>query len=285
MADESTEQPGTGDAPLTPSPTGTAPLPSTSGQTALPTGFTYKEDRSNWIPKSRFDEINTRGQQTNAQLLTTQQELASERKRVQALAGVTPQDPNEQNAEKVRNAFYEMFPAFKHFAKLSDEQIQQLVSTPDRMQDISQAEQRRWQQHGNQQVAAISEQVADALGMDKLSPRQESTLRTSFTAWLKSTAGAEFQASNGQGSDTLRRYEDGDSTVIESFVKEYVADFITPARRQATAQTINRNRPVPNSGGRSQVTSPARPETFKDLDERIAYGAELFKERGGSFGR
>ncbi len=289
MADESIEQPGgTGtDTPSSPA-TGTSPTPqssSTAAPTASPTEYKYKEDRSNWIPKNRFDEINQRAHQSTAQLQALQQELANERRRVQALAGVVPQDPNAQRSEQVKQAFFEMFPQFKQLASMSDEQMQKLMMAPDRMQEASQAEHRQWQRHGNQQVAAISEQVADALGMDKLSPRQESTLRTAFTAWLKSTAAQEFQASNGQGSDTLRRYEDGDPSVIQSFTTEYVADFITPARRQATAQSINRNRPVPNSSGRSQVTTPPRPETFKDLDERIAYAAEQYKERGGSFGR
>lgn len=252
-----------------------------SGQTAKPTGYTYPEDRSQWIPKHRFDQVNS--QATRAAQL--EQELAAERKRVQALAGVTPTDPDEANTERVRNAFFQMFPQFKHLASMSEEQIQQLVQAPQQFQKQNDAELKQWQRHGNQQVGLIAERVAAAMGADSLTPRQTEKLRTTFSAWIRAQASSELQATGGRESVTLQKYEDGDESVVDAFVKEYVEDFVAPARRQVAAQNINRTRPVPNSAGRTQVTQVKRPESFASLDDRLDYAAKLAKERGMSFGQ
>lgn len=288
MADElaPTGDPGSPAAAADPSPAPAAagtpsPAPLSSGQPALPTAYTYKEDRSNWIPKHRFDQVNQEA--TRARQLD--QELANERKRVQALAGVLPVDPSDAQTAKVREAFFQMFPQIKHLASMTDEQIQQLLQAPQHFAKANETEQKHWERHGNQQVAAIADRVAEAMGAETLTPRQTEKLRTTFAAWIRHQAQSELQTSGGQGSPTLEKYENGDSSVVDAFVKEYVEDFVTPARRQQAAQSVNRNRPVPNSSGRSQVTSVQRPEKFASWEDRIAYAQNLGKERGMQFGK
>lgn len=285
MADDVTPTGDTGAAAPSPTSPGASGAPSVpSGQTASPTGFTYQEDRSQWIPKHRFDQINTQATTHATRNTQLEQQLLAEQRRVQALAGVTPQDPNQAQSDRVKEAFFEMFPNMKHLANMTDAQIQALVQAPQQFQRANDAEGKHWQRHGNQQVSAIAERVAEAMGAETLTPRQTEKLRTTFASWIKSTAQQELQASGGQSSATLQKYEDGDPSVVEAFAKEYIEDFVTPARRHVAAQNINRNRPVPNSSGRSQVTSVARPEKFNSWDERIAYAQNLGKERGMNFG-
>lgn len=280
MADEQT---GTGDPSGNPSPANTpgapvsTPAPVAAAPTAQSTGFTYKEDRSQWIPKHRFDEVSRNA----ARVTQLENDNRQAQARIQALAGVTPGNPDADKAEQVKAAFLQMFPQFKHLAGMTEEQAQQLTQAPQHFQRQSEQEQRQWKRHGDQQVATISEKVAQAMGAEKLSDRQTDKLRSTFGSWLKSTAAAEYRATGE--SATLQKYEDGDPSITEAFVKEYTEDFIAPARRQVTAQQTTRSRPVPNSGGRNQVTTIKRPESFKSLDERLDFGAKLYQERGGSF--
>ncbi len=123
------------------------------------------------------------------------------------------------------------------------------------------------------------------MNQDKLEPEQEADLRDSFTSWFKGRAEQELNASDGQTSKTLQRYEDGDGTLLDEFVSRYVKTWVEPARRVSTARVVNRTRPTPNSGGRAQVTTLQRPDKFKSMDERLDFAVGLAKERGVQFGR
>lgn len=281
MADENGQQSEGQQTPAinpgTPAPTPNAPV--AAAPTAPPTGFTYKEDRSQWIPKHRFDEVN----RSASRVTQLEAENKQHQARIAALAGVTQPDPNEQSTAKVKEAFEKMYPGLARFANMTPEQIEQLTQAPQHFQRQTEQEQRQWKRHGDQQVATIASAVATAMGADKLTDRQTDKLRSTFSSWLKNTAAEEMRTAGD--SATLRKYEEGDPSITELFVKEYTEDFIAPARRQVTAQQTNRSRPVPNSGGRNQVTSIKRPESFKTLDDRLEYAANLAKERGMQFGQ
>ncbi len=262
--------------------TGTAGTGTSSSQAAAPTatstGYTYKEDRSQWIPPYRLTEESTKRQQ-----LETALEI--ERRRVQALTGVTPQPPGAQKQEQIREAFFELFPQMRKFASLSDEQLDQLLNTPDAIEQQRTTELRQWERHGDTQMATLGDHVAAALGTDALDQEQAQDLRDAFSMWLKKTVSTELQQTNGAESRTLQRYEKGDPKLLEEFAGRYTKNWVEPARRQSTAAQTRRARPVPNSGDRSQVSSVAKPASFNSLDDRIDYAAKLFRERGGTFDR
>lgn len=247
------------------------------GAAAAQTGFTYTEDRSKWIPPHRLNEVTTRA--TRAE-----QELENSRRQVQALAGVQPNDPNAAKTQQVKDAFFEMFPAFRHLDKLTDEQMQQILTTPSRVADVSNAESREWARHGKTQMTSLFAEVAAEIGAEELSADQKADLKDGFSTWFRNKCQAELHASDGAESATLQRYEDGDPNLLREYVKRHSSNWVEPARRKVTAQTLTRTRPVPNSAGRAQVTSLQRPEKFANMDERLDYAAKLAKERGVVFG-
>lgn len=259
--------------------TGTSSSQASGTGQAATTGFTYQEDRGKWIPPHRLTEESSKRQSLETRAAQLEAELKSERARVQALAGVTPQDPNAEKSEQIKAAFFQMFPQFKHLASLNDEQMQQLLRAPEGLSAAQSIEQREWQRHGKAQLTNLYSQVADAMGAESLNDDQQSDLRESFKSWLTGKCKSELQASNGAESETQSRYEAGDPKLIEEFAKRYTNNWVEPARRRVTAQTLTRTRNVPNSTGRSQVTSVNKVPAFKNLDERIDYAA---KQRFGS---
>lgn len=252
----------------------------TTGQNTPPQ-FTYKEDRSTWIPKHRFDEVNTQAQR--AQELETQ--LAEERRRVAALTGSQPPDPNAAKAESIKEAFFNLpgMGIFRKFASMTEEQFERLMKAPEHLDRFTSAEDQQWKRHADSQVKYIGEKIAEALGAEKLEAEDLDDLRTSFTGWLKRRAKGELETTGK--SDTVRRYEDGDETLLDEFVQAHTKRWVEPARRNTTAQNINRTRPVPSSSGRAPVSTVQRPEKFNSLDERIEYASKVAQERGLRFGR
>jgi hypothetical protein len=268
---------GTGTAAGT-AATGTAAGTSTA-QPGAASGFTYKEDRSDWVPKHRFNEVN--GQAQRARQLET--ELEVEKRRVQALSGVIPADPGSEKQRAIDAAFRAQYPHLVPLLDLSKEQIEALTSVPDQISRVGDSEKREWARLGKSQMTSLYAQVAESIGADSLNSDQQQDLQAGFANWFRARCGAEIQASEDGISDTLQRYEDGDPELMKEFVKRYTANWVEPARRRVTQQTLTRTRPTPNSQGRTQVTSVKRPEKFKNLDERIEYAASLAKERGVSF--
>jgi hypothetical protein len=258
-----------------PPPAATPPV-AAAAPPATPTGFSYAEDRSRWIPPHRLTEESTKRQ-------TLESELSTTRAQLQALTGVTPKDPATLKAEEVKTAFTQLFPHLTPLLSMSKEQIEALSKTPDVASRAISQEQRQWQRHGKQQLATIYTDVADAMNIEKLDADQQQDLKDTFTSWLKGKTTSELRASNGEESATLNRYEEGDPELLKEFVTSYVKRWVEPARRTATSQAVIRTRPTPNSQGRTQVTSVKRPDKFNSLDERLDYAANLAKERGVQF--
>lgn len=246
--------------------------------TATPTRYTYDEDRSRWIPPHRLNEVSQRYQTAEQKLKQYESDLAERDRKIAALAGVATPDQDAQREEQVREAFVKMFPQFKYFLDLSEEQMQQLTQLPQHVERTREQEQRQWQHFGVKQVGYISERVAESIGAEKLDAEQQDDLRVSFKEWLSTKAQSEIETV-GQ-SKTLDRYEGGDQSLLDEFVQRYTKNWLTPAQRRTAAQTTQRTRPVVATAGRGQVTSIARPEKFASLDDRLDFAAKLAVERG-----
>src|SRR6266404_8714098 len=93
-------------------PAGGAP----TATTATANKFTYDEDRSNWIKPDKHRAAETAVIRTARELETARAELAAERRRVAALAGVQTQSPEDAEAAKIADAFF----ALPQFAHLKD---------------------------------------------------------------------------------------------------------------------------------------------------------------------
>ena len=279
---ESTVPAGTEPVNPAPAPSASASpsapsIPVAAAPSATPTGFTYKEDRSNWIPKHRFDEVSTRASRA-AEL---EGQLAEERRRVAALAGTAPQDPGTEKSEKIKEAFFGLpgiGSRMKALMDLPDDQFAALMATPGQLSTLNNETTSRWAAHSDRQIATISEHIAESLGVESLDQEQQDEVRVSFARWIKNKAQAEFDATGQMPS--AKRYEAGDPKLLQEFSTAFAKRWTVPARRGAVATNVNRARPVPSSGGRQMTTSVQRPAAFTSLDERIDYAANLAKERG-----
>lgn len=254
--------------------------------------YTYPEDRTDWIPRHRLSEESTKRKTLETQYAEAQRQIA-------ALTGNRTPDANETKAQQIKENFFNLpgMGIFRKLSELSEEQLDRLLQTPDHVEAARNHEQQQWKRYGDQQVDTIAGQVAEAIGVEALDEDQKTDLRVSFTNFIKSQVSRELQqavdrygdeavaSDQRRFSETLRKYEDGDAKLLDAFVARYTKNWVEPARRTSTANQANRTRPVPNSGGRTPVTSIQRPAKFNSLDERIEYAANLAKERGVQFGR
>jgi hypothetical protein len=263
-----------------------------SGQSASPTEFRYKEDRTDWVPRHRLNE-------TSQKVKTLEEQTQDLQRKLTIALGGHVTDPQTQKAEQIRDAFFALpgMAKLKRFVDMEDAQLEQLFSLPAHAARTQQAEQAQWQRHSNSVVDAVSQKIADAMGVDALEDDQRGDLRPALSAWMKSRVKAELQqAADRYGeeavardqmrfSPTLQKYESADPKLLDEFVTRYTKNWVEPARRSATARTSTRTRPVPDGSGRTAVTSVTRPEKFKDLDERLDFAVKVAKERGVQFGR
>lgn len=196
-------------------------------------------------------------------------DLAAEKKRVQALAGVTPQTPDEADADEVRKRFTQLYP---HLGGLTAEKIDRLMALADQQDQIQQTSNHYWSQHSRTMVAAVHSEVAAAYG-GKLTDRQVDKITKAYA--LRANADPEF----------LQRHENGDPTLAKEFAKEWVEDWFEPARRQQTAAELSQFRRVPGGKDRSIVNQGEKKINVtndKEVEDMLVAG---FRERGGQFGR
>lgn len=266
--------------------TGTGSSSAGTGTGRETTGYTYKEDRSDWFPKHRYDEVNARYDAAETARKDLESKLAAADARVRALAGVEPTDPGQAKIDAVRANFSQVFPELAWLLELSPEEREALRQAPNAADTVRQQELRGWTKHGDSAVDYLSERIADAYGADKLSAEQATGVRNNFSNWLQAKIQPELDASQGRESATLARYERGDNALYDEFVKDFTKQWVEPARRTAVAGQTSRIRAVPDSRGRGQVTSTLqKPGPDASLDDRIAFAAKRFQELGGRFDR
>lgn len=262
-------------------------------RTGASSGNGQQFDPKDFVPRHRLNEVSTQNQELKTQLQDVQRRLTI------ALGGDVA-DPNTQKANQIREAFFNLpgMGIFRKLSELSEEQLDALLQVPGQVSSSRNSEMRQWQRHGNQVVDTVASRVAEAIGADTLNDDQRSDLRESFSSWIKQRARTELQQAADRYGDeavarderrfspTIRAYEDGDAKLLDEFVARYTKNWVEPARRSATAKTSTRTRPTPDGSGRNTpVSTVKRPDSFKSLDDRIAFAAELAKERGVQFGR
>lgn len=262
-------------------------------RTGAQSGNGSQFDPKDFIPRHRFNEVSTQNQ-------TLKSQVEDLNRRLTLALGGELSDPEAQKAAAVAEAFFKLpgMDRLRRFVDLSDEQIESLLEAPQHVGAGRAQELRQWQRHGNQVVDTISERVASTFGAEALSDDQKADLRDTFSSFIKKRAQAELNAAverygldavqqdERKFSPTIRAYEDGDQKLIDEFVTRYSKNWVEPARRSAAARTSTRTRPTPDGSGRNApASSVKRPEKFNSLEDRIAYAAEIYKERGGVFDR
>jgi len=207
-------------------------------------------------------------QKFEADYRASQAAVEQERRRVQALAGVNPRSPEQEQDEAVRARFQQLFPGL---AKLTDEQINRLMQVAENADNLDATTNQMWQRHGRQMLDSVIQRASKSMG-GELTERQRIRLERAYF---------NEAASNEQ---FLARHEAGDPKLVEEFVKEFVEDFVEPGRRNALASEQERMRRVPSSRDRSIVGANGKAPDLSKPSEFEDAAVAAFRKHGGGFG-
>lgn len=265
----------------TPPPASTTPPPSSSPASAgtpppaPTTQFTYGEDRSRWVPPDVFKKAESLTNRTAAELAKLRADLTERDRRIAVLAGVTPPSPEEAEAEKVAAAFYSL-PQFAHLRGVTPELLQRLTALAQQGETFTEARDSVWNGQADKFLRTMEQAFADEIGAQTLTPGQSRKLRAAFGAWIPD------QRTDPDGHAAFdKRYNAGDENLIAEFLKEFVADLLEPARRQATIPFAQR-RAVPRGGPSAPVVSQKqKPDLTKMTAQEMLDYAEKEAEALG----
>ncbi len=200
---------------------------------------------------------------------TTQSELARERKRIAALAGIDGPSNEDKDAELVKRRIAQLYPALEG---LDPADVEGLKEIRAELAELRAHRDAQGVQYGKRTLDAVAGAFQKALG-GKLSERQDRRIREAYI-----TAAANDES-------FLARHDAGDPTLVDEFVRGYVEDFVEPARRRVLAEETSRMRRVPRGGDRTIPGSGQKPIDVNDpkaVEDLLVKG---FRERGGQFGR
>lgn len=266
--------------PSTPAPTSSTAAP--TGTAPVNAGAPQPPAQKPEPPQYRFDQVISQRDGFKTKATTLEAENTRLKQQIAQTLGIPSGQVSDARTEGIKEELLKIFPQLKTLGGLSDEQLQQLLQTPGQVAQTNDFVQRGYQKHANQVVKDIVGKVNEALGSD-LSDRATKNLRSAFASFIEEEAIRSQQ--QGGPTDTFQKYLDGDEGLIEAFAKEWVDDYVEPAKRRATAQAAQRtNVRVPDSKGRGQMTQVVKPQKFESWDDRLDYAAKLAKERGVAFG-
>lgn len=264
------------------------PNPNPGGQSGVggPGGgenkFSYKEDRSDWVPRSRLNETTasiTKKFQAQVDQLTGQ--LTEHTTRVRRALGVEDEDPAAKEKNQIKEAILEIFPNLKNLEGLTEEKLTQILSAAEAATETTEAQ---WTRHADTMIGYLEDEVADALGVDKLSDTQKRRLVSAYREEAQAAFAARKAAiERGEkpiANDFLARHEKGDKTLIKEFAKAFLDDWYEPARRSVTQRTVQRStRPVPRGERTRQPMAQTAPEI--DYNDPKAFKEAMIKARQG----
>jgi hypothetical protein len=241
----------------TPAGSGTAERQPAAATTppALPDNRQYFDPKEH-VPRSRLGEVTTRAQQREAALNA---ELAAERKKVQALSGVTPTSKEDEEWEAARTLLEKKYPGL---AMLSDAQIvTKLQKIFDTSESIQANSDQQWQNQGIRSFKELEALAAKELKAD-LSPRGKRALRAAFIDYVQSD------------EEAGERYVTGDTDLIKEFWLDYQKSFIDPVRRSQNASVVERgSRLRMPRGGNSAANVPAVKKPDYTNEDSVHNGA------------
>jgi len=178
--------------------------------------------------------------------------------------------PEEQETEAVKAAIAKMYPGL---TKLTPEMLEKMEKMLGQTDALSSSANAIWDMRANQAREFMFSKVAAAMGVDKLSDRQQDRVIRGLVDYLDS-------------DDAVRqRYEAGDNGPLDDYVKEFVEDWFEPAKRRGIQSEVDKLKKVPSGRERSIPGKDKKPLDFnkeKDVQDALV---EAFKSQGGKFGR
>lgn len=260
-------------AEATPSATPAAPAAPSAPQAATPpvtptpaTPATPSEDRSNWVPPYRLRETTQKYEQAlQAERAQWQAQLEQERRKIQALTGVVP--PENPQFDEVKKQFGQVFPGLNEMETLAP-QIKEFLA---QREEIEQLRQHVWG-------------VYNRNAMDRLYKNAETTYGQPLSEDARRTLGSSFVGYLQSNPEAYERYQ-SDPSIVDEFWQSFEARFVSPVRRNATVDTLNRiPGSLPQDTPSGAVSMSGGPQKPASTDERLAMALAAYKAKGGNIG-
>jgi hypothetical protein len=212
-------------------------------------------DREGWIPRNRFDEVNSQYQRTREDNARLQAQIQERENLARTMLGQPAQAQEDPFTTRVREQLLQVFPQLKMLVDLAPhlEKLPQVLPQHEAQQDAF------YQQLGTQHMSALTSAAATLYGVEKLSDPQRSFLSQQFIGWL------------GNDQARQRRYMAGDTSVTADFMQEFQAVMLDPIRRSALTQQQNRAGLVGRLPSRGPATAPipgSRPPQITNEEDR-----------------
>lgn len=240
--------------------------------------FSFKEDRTNWVDPTKFKAAETAVNRTARELEVLRGQLSERDKRIAALAGLTPIDPDAAEADKIAQAFFAL-PQFAHLKGVTPDLLKQVQALVADGESIKTARDHVWNQHTDKFLGNLDTAFADEIGAEELTPEQQQFLHAAFDTTVPSE-----RANPEAYAKFKEQFEKGDSKLITEFVTKYASSILEPARRLATVG-ITQRRAVPRSGsGHPVVTQVPKPD-YSDPKISISDMLEDAEKRSEAAGR
>lgn len=230
---------------------------------------TPTSEQSRSIPYDRFNEVVRERQQLQGRLTEMERQIA-------ALTGIqrppAPPEPEDPRIAEVRNDLFKVVPWLQRLERVAQvaDRLPQMVET---LPQIQQDTESYWNGVAQQTMTRVFTESAQALGTEKLSPRQQAMIHREFVEFV------------GSSPDIERRYNLQDPAIVADFVRSLSDDLLTPMRRRAEASVESRRERasrVPQGGTSSPAVGSAPPAKPKDEDALFSAAFQAFRDRIGS---
>jgi hypothetical protein len=247
------------------------------GQQPQPTEKTYsfKEDRSSWVPPHRLSETTAARTRAEQERDALKQRYEEAQARIQALAGVTPKNPQDVEAEEIKGIIAKMFPKIGLLDKLDEAALERVLQAAEVAEKSSSA---AWDRHTNGILTSLDVAAAKVLGVGKLDDKQSARIRRAFRDEANAAEQVRAQQvrrgeresmdTTQQDNDFIARFERGDAELVQEFAQDFLNGFIEPVRRSVTADVTRRGmRPVPRGDrGRNPIVQGQQQQDLSTED-------------------
>lgn len=210
--------------------------------------FSYPEDRSNWVPSHVVRKGTERAQQLERDLYFAQQRIA-------ALAGVeAPKAPQDPEASRIREQLRKAIPELGDLMDIADD-LKRLKGFDPQM--VTQGFQQLWGIHGSGVFGQLTQKLKEVYGGAELPPKTVQRMQRLFVSELE------------DDPELRERYERGDLTVIDAFVKDMTSGVLDPYRRSTAVAQQPRQQlaaRLPRQGAGSAIAGGAPRPTVKPSD-------------------
>ena len=251
-----------------------------------PTQYTFKEDRADWVPPHRLSETSRARKTAEEASARFQAELETANKRIAALAGVNPQNPQDKEAEELRGIIGKLYPKLALLDNLDEDTLNEILDAAQVARKSSSA---TWERHTHGVLTSLDVAAAKVLGVPKLDEKLQGRIRRAFrdegtqaeqvrTQQLRQGLRETIETIQTD-NDFIARFERGDAELVTEFVNDYLNGFIEPVRRSVTADVTRRGlRPVPR--GERARTPIVQGQQQEDLNTDAGFKKALLAARG-----